>query len=65
MNTLRDAVALGAPAGHLGRDVAHRDQLEPIGKLGQIRQVHHLRDQPASDHSDPDPPSGHLRIVVQ
>jgi hypothetical protein len=27
--------------------------------------VHHLRDQPATDHSDPDPRSGHSPIVVQ
>ena len=43
----------GMGAG-VGRDVAHRGHREAVGQLAQVGQVHHLRDQPASDDADPD-----------
>ena len=37
------------------RNVAQRHQVEALVKLPEVRQVHHLRDQPAADDADTDP----------
>ena len=49
------AVVAGASAAQILRQVAKRADHEPVGKLAQIVEVHHLGNQPASDDPDPKP----------
>jgi hypothetical protein len=54
----RHAVVIADDAKRARGDVTERGELEALVKLSEVREVHHLRDQPAADHANADPRHG-------
>ena len=47
-----DSISRGARGGVLGRDVADCGDLESVGQLAEVVQVHHLGDEAGTDDAD-------------